>query len=207
MRTTHTFLIVLSLALLLGSGYLYFSHGLDVKAATGLESSNTTSETQSGTGDRQIAEDTAFLATLTSLTKITIDTSIFEDESFKRLTDNTVFLEQANPGRPNPFASIGLTPTSTQTDLVITNDPSQITNKTAVLNGTVLASTGVSSVYFEYGPTDAMGKTTSPVQQSLIGSFVTNITGLTAKTQYFFRAVARINNTTVYGGVISFTTK
>jgi hypothetical protein len=210
MRTTHTFLITLSLALLLGSAYLYFSHGLDVKAATssGLESSSGTSSPEEGTVDAKIAEDTAFLATLTSLTKITIDTSIFKDKSFNLLTDHTVVLEQAVPGRPNPFASInGVTVTDAPADLVITNDPSQVTNKTAVLNGTVLASAGVTSVYFEYGTTDALGKATVPVKQSLIGSFVTNVTGLTSGTQYFYRSVAKINNATVYGGIISFTTK
>ncbi|MES2930811.1 MAG: hypothetical protein V4665_03460 [Patescibacteria group bacterium] len=212
MRTKyHTFLIGLALVLLLGSAYAYFAAGGDARAATAssLVSSITGTAAQTNSTDERIAEDTAFLSTLTSLNEIVIDTSIFTNKSFRALTDNTVVLETATPGRPNPFASIDSAGGNAgqQAELVITNDPTQITNASANLNGTVTAQNAATSVYFEYGPTETLGKTTLPAKQSMIGSFATPVTGLASKTRYFFRAVAKINNATVNGGIISFTTQ
>jgi hypothetical protein len=192
--------------------YLYFSHGLSVQAATpsstsDLSSSGSSSVSLLGMNNDAIGVDTAFLLKLTTLTKIRIDTSIFSDHAFQALNDNTVNLEPVAPGRPNPFAPIDtLVPvTASSLSPVVTSQATQVTSKTAILNGTINIA-GVSSTYFEYGPTEALGKLTPPVKQSLIGTFVTNVTGLSPKTTYFFRAVAKAGTVPIYGDIASFNT-
>jgi hypothetical protein len=190
-------------------GYAYLSNNLNANAADSAISSSNGLKTNGKTsgGSDQISKDTAFLYTLTSLTKIKIDTSLFTDTAFNLLTDNTVVLEPGTPGRPNPFAPIsGIPSTDVQKSLVVTNVPDQITKTSAVLNGTTNNTTGVTSVYFEYGPTPTLGKFTKETKQSLIGTFGSNITGLTPDTVYFFRAVAKINGVLQYGDVIPFNT-
>lgn len=65
------------------------------------EVANPTSEVSSKT-----TEDIAFLVTLSSLTKIKVDTSLFTDQSFNFLVDNNVKLESVPYGRINPFAPV-----------------------------------------------------------------------------------------------------
>ena len=213
-RTYNTFLIAFSIVLLFLGAYIYFSHGLSVQAASSfgessLASDNATTPAQdfSGSADAKIAADTAFLATLTSLTKIRIDTSLFSNVAFQKLQDNTVVLEQPDPGRENPFAPInGSGGGSVAMAPVMTNEALQITATSAVLSGTVTNPTGVSTTYFEYGPTATFGKNTANSTPSLIGTYVTTITKLAPKTTYFYRAVAKINGIPLYGEVVSFTT-
>ena len=213
-RTYNKFLIVSAIILLLGGVYTYFSNSLNARAATPV-SPNSAVSSQNGvtplstlTTEDQISADTAFLATLTSLKKIKIDTSIFSSTGFKSLNDNTVNLEAVAPGRPNPFAPIDFVVSRNEAPLspVVTNDATQITNKSAVLNGTINSLPGITSIYFEYGTEPELGKTTPPVKQSLVGTFVTSVTGLESETTYFFRAVAKVGTNVVYGDLISFNT-
>lgn len=213
-RTYNKFLIISALILLLGGFYTYFSNSLDARAASPLSSSSSVAS-QNGvsplvalTQEDQISNDTAFLTTLTSLKKIKIDTSIFSSPGFIALNDNTVNLESVAPGRPNPFAPIESIANTNEETLspVVTNDATQITNKSAVLNGTINSLTGITSIYFEYGTEPELGKVTPQVKQSLVGTFVTSITGLKAETTYFFRAVAKVGTTVIYGDLISFNT-
>lgn len=217
MKTIHNkILIFLAISILFIGGYVYFSNNINVNAATDTTGPLTSSTTGKASNplsgkditDTKIAEDTAFLYTLTSLTKIKIDTSLFSDASFNALNDNTVTLEPMPTGRPNPFAPIaGFVPQGTQVKAVLTNSPDQITGKSAVLNGaTSNPQIVASSVYFEYGPTPTLGKVTPNGKQSLIGTWSASITGLKSSTAYFFRAVAKINGALEYGEVISFTT-
>jgi hypothetical protein len=199
--------------MLLGGVYVYFSNDLMAQAATSSTSSISSSQSESdnllgSVTDNQIQEDTAFLATLISLTKIKIDTSLFGNSSFNSLNDNTVLLEPSVTGRANPFAPIsGNAPQAAQVSLVTTNIPTGVTDKTAVLNGAVGSDVdGVTSTYFEYGPTPTFGKSTIPAKQSLIGTFVTSVSGLSSKTTYFFHAVAKVGATLHYGETLSFTT-
>lgn len=210
MKTKNKFLIMLAILIILGGLYLFSLGNSNVSAAT-TDSSLSSSISNSSTSslDNRIVEDTAFLSTLTSLTTINIDTSLFSDASFNALNDNTVKLDAVPAGRSNPFATIDTASSnnaSVPSSPVITNEPSQVTDKTAALNGSLSSLTGVTSTYFEYGSTASLGKVTQPAKQSLIGTFITNIGGLTSKTTYFFRAVAKINGNTVNGEVISFTT-
>lgn len=216
-RIYTTFLIAFSVGLFTLGMYTYFSGGISAQAANALSSDSSLSsqngttpaqDFSSSTTDSRIAVDTAFLATLTSLTKIRIDTSIFTNEAFKRLQDNTVNLEPAVTGRENPFAPIaGMTIDTTVAQApIITNDPVQVTNKTAVLSGTIKSTAGVIATYFEYGPTPTLGKVTSASNPSLIGTFIMSITKLTPQTTYFYRSVAKTKGAPLYGEVVSFTT-
>jgi len=210
------FLIVSTIAIFIGGVYLYFSGNLNsetiipVALGSSLSSSTgtvTTSETSSSVGDK-ISSDISFLTTLVSLKKIQIDTSLFTNESFKLLKNNVVKIEPVTAGRVNPFAPISATKPNTvvTTPSVVTDQPTQITDKTAILNGTVNTTSGVTDTYFEYGKTATLGSITLTVEQSLVGTFIKNVSGLTPKTNYFFKACAKINNVALCGEVVSFTT-
>jgi len=213
MRKYNIILIVSAVALLFFGVYTYFYKGLNVEAQTPLSSSISSQSgatpLESITSDNEISADTAFLLTLTSLTKIKIDTSLFGNVAFQRLNDNTVNLEQVEAGRPNPFAPISNITSDAQAQIspVTTNQPVKITAKTAALSGTISDPSIASSTYFEYGPTPTLGKVTPQATPSLIGTYVTTITGLTSQTTYFYRAVAKIRGTPLYGEVISFVTQ
>ncbi len=212
----NKFIIVLAVILLFGGVYVYFSNDLKAQAAIPQSSSiQSTSQTTStsivNNSNDQILKDTAFLNSLMSLTKLKIDTSIFDTQAFLFLKDNTVVLEPGIPGRPNPFA-----PVETNQKIVIdnpispvtTNEPTQITAKSVLLSGTIDNSIGVIITYFEYAQTQNLEKSTitQPVTQSLIGTFITSIKNLKSNSPYFFRAIAKINGAIHYGEIISFTT-
>lgn len=212
MKSYNKLLIVCSVLLLLVGVYSYFSYGVHSEAAdttSSLVSSTGGSTPTNSSTDQQIALDTAFLSSLVSLNHIKIDDSLFANQSFKLLHDNTVTLEQGTLGRVNPFAPIDGVSASASAPIspVITNEPSQITNKTAVLNGSINSADPITASYFEYGPTPAFGQTTTMVSQSLVGTFIAKIGNLSSGTTYFYRAVAKINGTIVYGDVVSFNTK
>jgi len=147
---------------------------------------------------------------LSSIKSLKIDSSLFSDILFSRLKDNSVKIEPVVPGRPNPFAPIsGKQDQLASSSKVTTTSPTQITNNSAVLNGQVNvgASDDISDIYFEYGPTEGLGKTTTSISQtSLVGTFVKGVTGLYPRTAYFFRACARINRVVSCGDIVSFTT-
>lgn len=210
----NKFLIISSIAIFLGGSYIYFMKDLTkegvVPTAYGssLSSSNGTDATATSV-DNQVNTDTAFLTTLMSLNDIKIDTSLFESDAFNKLQNNEVKIDPVTPGRVNPFApvdSIAVNNTVVAPNAV-TNQPSQVTDKTAVLNGTVNTVVGVTDTYFEYGPTMNLGTVTTPTKPSLVGGFIKNILGLTSKTNYFYKACAKVNNIAICGEVIPFTTK
>lgn len=207
----NLFLIAFSTAILFFGLYTYFSNGLNVMADSNSSlSSENDSKILPSSNDDKISNDTAFLATLTSLRKIRIDTDIFSSKAFKKLNDNTVNLDPILPGRLNPFSPVGLVITpSVDQDIsqIITNQPIKILDKTAVLSGTIKSLNGVSSSYFEYGTTPTLGRTTATSVPSLIGVFISNVNGLAPKTTYFYRAVSKINGIVTYGEIISFETK
>ena len=211
--TQHTLLIGFALTLLLGTGFLYFSHSFSSEAAdpttSSLSSSNTTNTSAtSSSADGDINAQTAFLATFTSLKTIKIDTTLFSNPLFEALHDNSVAIEPVTPGRPNPFAPIDTTVSVATAALapVVTNPAAQITTSSAVLNGAINGTSPATSVYFEYGATPTLGKTTQSVNQSLVSTFVTKVSGLSSGATYFYRADAKINGVLSYGDIISFTT-
>lgn len=202
-RTFNKFLILFAVLMILGGLYLYFSNGLKSEAA--LSSSLAQSSGMvNGNGDNKINSDISFISTLTSLNNINIDTSLFNNNGFKALNDNAVKLDPVTAGRSNPFAPISLN--SFNSSPVVTNEPIDIGSKTAVFSGSVNNTDKVSTTYFEYGKTDTLGQKTSEATISLIGTFIANISGLDSKTEYFYKACARINGSTTCGDVTSFKT-
>jgi len=170
---------------------------------------NSVSATTALSGSGKISSDIAFLTSLVSLGKIKIDTSIFKDKYFIALQNNAVKIEPVQAGRNNPFAPIQTVVVSDDVKAlpkVITDQPTDITDKTAILNGTINQVEGVTDIYFEYGKTDKFGTVTGTIKPSLVGTFIKNVLGLTPKTSYFFRACAKINNVATCGEVVSFTT-
>jgi len=212
----NKFLIVSTVALFIGGFYLYIDKDLNTKDilpiafGSSLESSIPLVEGNIVTDkNKKISEDTSFLKTLTSLNKISIDTLLFENPAFNSLKNNSVKIEKVEAGRVNPFAPIMVAPSSDIVKLsdVVTDLPTDITDKTAILNGTVNTKTGVTDLYFEYGNNQELGTKGSIIKQSLVGTFVENISKLNPKTTYFFKACAKINNVASCGDVVSFTTK
>jgi hypothetical protein len=212
----NKFLIVSTIVLFIGGVYLYFSNNLSstitpVAYGSSLASSTTGADlatTPTSGGDDKISSDISFLTTLASLKSIKIDTSLFTNKSFNALENNAVTISPVVPGRVNPFAPIDNTQTSNVVSLpdVVTNQPTQVTDKAAVLNGTINVVNGVTDTYFEYGTTINLGTVTATVKQSLVGTFIKNVLGLTPKTNYFFKACAKINKVASCGDVVSFST-
>jgi hypothetical protein len=214
-RIYNNFLIISTIAIFIGGSYLYFSKDLNsngiVPVAFGSSLSNLSGVEVSAVNpvtENKISSDILFLTALVSLKNIKIDATLFTNKSFNKLKDNAVKIDQVQAGRINPFAPISANKSSnTVSALKVTTDqPTQITNKTVVLNGTILEMNGVTDSYFEYGPTINLGNITGTVEKSLIGAFFKNISGLNSKTTYYFKACSKINNANFCGDVVSFTT-
>lgn len=210
----NKFLIISTVALFIGGVYLYFSNDLNstltpVAFGSSLESSTGAVPLSApvSVGDK-ISSDISFLTTLVSLKNIKIDTALFTNKSFNALENNAVKIEPVVAGRINPFAPISTNKTSSVVSVskVVTDQPTQITDKTVSLNGTINTINGVTDTYFEYGTTTNLGTVTATVKQSLVGTFIKNVLGLTPKTGYFFKACAKINGIATCGEVVSFTT-
>ncbi|MEK7538749.1 MAG: fibronectin type III domain-containing protein [Patescibacteria group bacterium] len=92
--------------------------------------------------------------------------------------------------------------------LVSTRSASNVSHTSATLNGYVDPSDSTDTVrWFEWGSSSSMNNTTYQVNQgSSASNFSANISGLTQNTTYYYRAVARNAQGTVYGSVLSFTT-
>lgn len=220
MNTSKKITLILLFISLLAVSYLYISKSTNVDAAdenNGPLSSSSGSNVMGNQSSDQIASDIAFLSTLTTLKNIKIDTALFKSDLFNALSDNAVSLPVIPPGRPNPFASIGLTiETKTPTTItentpsltaqVVTNDATKVTTKTAVLNALVNTTLSNTVSYFEFGTTISLENKTPQVIRTLVGTYATNVTGLQSKTTYYFRAASVIGGQTLYGEVKSFTT-
>jgi hypothetical protein len=211
------FLIISTIIILIGLTSLHFysdsnsetivpkAYGSSLTTSTGADAAPLSSTV--ALGDK-ISSDTAFLETLVSLNKIKVDPAIFTDESFKALKDNTVEIKPVVAGRINPFAPIYVNNAGNIISVpnITTEQPTQVTDKTAVLNGTVNTANQVTDIHFEYGPTQGLSLTTQTADQSLVGAFIKNVSGLNPKTNYFYKACAKINSIKLCGNVVSFIT-
>ena len=210
-RKYNKFLIVSFVAVLIFGVYSYFYRNLKSEAATSdnaLTSSLNTTGTPavSTTGSSTFSEDSAFLVKLNSLKNIKIDVSIFESQAFKLLVSNNIKLDPVPYGRVNPFSPIDKPVVTNKIAYTLkTNPVSAVTNKSAVLNGSLEGITS-NNMYFEYGLVEPLDKVTPKVTPSSIGSFAVSISPLTSKTTYLYRAVANVNGALVYGDIISFNT-
>lgn len=215
----NKFLIVSTVFLFIGGVYLYSSSSLTssnniipVAYGSSLASSASAADSLTPTSSSTtegVSADIAFLASLASLKDIKMDKAIFNLQSFKALKNNSVKIDPVTPGRLNPFSPIESTNVVNVNSIpiVVTNTPTQITDKTAVLNGTVNTRDTVTDTYFEYGlSSTGVGNIPTVAKVSLVGTFVKNIIGLNSKTTYYFKACARINNIVNCGEIVPFTT-
>lgn len=135
-RKYSKFLIVSFVGVVVLGVFSYFYNDLQSEAAnedSSLSSSLGTTGVSpiSVGGAGKATEDTAFLIKLASLTRIKIDASIFEEQSFKLLVDNNIKLEPVPYGRTNPFSPVG-----TQAAFTPVVDENTLTNsKPELLNG------------------------------------------------------------------------
>ncbi|MDO8659137.1 MAG: hypothetical protein Q7K54_00905 [Candidatus Parcubacteria bacterium] len=78
---------------------------------------------------------------------------------------------------------------------------------TALINGSSVYNTYNLSTWFDYGTTVNLGISSSGHSANYgYASFVSNISGLTPNTVYYFRAMGQSSKGIVYGGIISFRT-
>ncbi len=214
----NKFLIISFVVVSILGVYSYFYNDLKSEAATTIadEESPITSSLDTATTNvntvttsSKVTEDTAFLMKLISLTKIKVDSSLFNNKAFQLLVDNKIKLETVPYGRTNPFSPTAGSVLDTTNKKIIfllkTNPATLVTNKSVILNGSLEGVTS-DNIYFEYGTTDTLDKVTPKVIPSLIGNFASNLIGIKSKTTYFFRAVANVNSALTFGDIMSFTT-
>ena len=184
------------------------------KSATPTPSSNGLSSTTgvvplpgANTSGTQSADE--FSTILSTISRITIDTSLFQNQSYKLLRDVPVSLGSEVVGRTNPFAPIGFdsVPGSTADITVQTIQAGKITSKSAEFAAQITVSdTAPTSVVFEYGPTDTFGSATAPVTTTKSGTVLMTVTGLMPGSGYYVRAVAVRGAVTTTGNTTSFVT-
>ena len=89
-----------------------------------------------------------------------------------------------------------------------TSAASSLATTSATLNGNLgsLGTAASVSVSFEWGTTTSYGSETTAQSMTAIGAFTANLTGLTARTTYHFRAKAVGDGPAVYGDDMTFTT-
>lgn len=135
-KTYNKFLIISTTFLLIGGVYLYFSNDLNSKTIVPIAYGSSLASSTEGdvstittatSASEKISSDIAFLSALTSLNRIKIDTSLFENKFFMELKDNSIKIEPVTPGRINPFAPIesNVSNVTIVTDEIITNQSIQ----------------------------------------------------------------------------------
>ncbi len=181
-------------------------------------SSQTTSPLSSTTGviplpnadkNQATAASDEFSNLLSSIKRITIDTSLFDNPAYKMLRDFPVSLGSEIVGRTNPFAPIGSDAGSTSTAdvFVDTLQSGKVTSTTAEFGAQItVADTVPTSVVFEYGVNDTFGSATSPVVVTKNGTTLVTVTKLIPQTTYYVRAIAVRGSLTTTGNTTSFTT-
>lgn len=219
----NKFLIISALILFLGGSYLYFSKDLNsggiispvFGSSLDVETSSDVPSSSSDLKDK-IASDISFLTTLVAIKNIKIDGDFFNNKPFKILKNNSVVINPVQAGRPNPFNPIGVDVftnsaergnTNVSINRVTTEQPSQITSTSAILNGTASIASDTAPTYFEYSTSPQVSNPINvSTKQSLVGTFLKNITGLNPATTYYYKACVKINNVATCGEIVSFTT-
>lgn len=159
------------------------------------------------TGMATVSND-EFSNLLSSISRINIDTSLFDNRAYKLLRDFPVSLGSEVVGRTNPFAPIGVDSNEDSVNPTIqTIQPGKITATTAELGAQItLPDTVPTTVIFEYGTTDAFGSVTSPIVVTKSGTTFVNINKLTPETTYFVRTVASRGANSIIGNITTFNT-
>ncbi len=92
---------------------------------------------------------------------------------------------------------------------VTTNSATYVYRNSSLLNGQVDANGSISNAWFEYGTTQNLGSQTNSQPMGAgtdYQNYSSALTGLSANTTYYFRAVAQNSYGTNYGSILSFTT-
>lgn len=203
--------IILLVSVLIFLGVLYnyvVKPKLASKSSSALVSSKDSNTSTASVTNSTITKETEFLSTLLNISRINIDTSIFDSKSFESLKDNHIPIVNTEPvGRTNPFAPFDMGQiSSNSSDPVSTLPASEITATSALLLGSVSSELKPKAIYFEWGTSESLGQATEAVDQSLVGNFTKSLTGLKSKTKYYFRAVVQVGTNYIVGDVMSFTT-
>ncbi|KKT22783.1 MAG: Peptidase M23 [Parcubacteria group bacterium GW2011_GWB1_43_8b] len=96
-----------------------------------------------------------------------------------------------------------------QIPLVITNSATLIYQNSALLNGQVSPNGGLTDAWFEYGTTTNLGSKTNSQPLGSSNNYLNYsaaVTGLSANTTYYFRAVGQNQYGTGYGNILNFRT-
>jgi len=205
-------IIILVAVIILGViGYKVFlakkapasTSSLQTTAGAGAGTSTAASDTTSST-TASVGQD--FLASLLNIQSIKLDDTLFSSPAFAVLQDfNRPIPPDTNPGRPNPFAPIGVDTAATSVQ-VSTSIPSSVTSKTSTLNGTLSVGDPTATRWFEYGTTPSLGTMTPPKSQANPGTFAEQIAGLLPNTTYYVRAAALIGGLPVSGNTVQWKT-
>jgi hypothetical protein len=149
-----------------------------------------------------------FSVLLSSIKRINIDTSLFNNKAYQLLRDFPVSLGSEVVGRTNPFAPVGTDSDGAPFSLVIqTVQPGKLTATSAEFGAQItLPDTVPTSVVFEYGTTDSFGSATAPIVVTKSSTTLFTITKLNPDTNYFVRAVAVRGSNSIVGNTLSFTT-
>lgn len=89
---------------------------------------------------------------------------------------------------------------------VTTLSPFQVSYDFVTMDGYYNMNGCSGTTYFEYGRSNNLGERTNSVSRSQSGSMAQSISGLSAQTTYYYRAVANNCAGTTYGAIRSFTT-
>ncbi len=198
--------------ILLGVGYKYVfpskENTTNKSPLVSSAQSPSTNSTSSASASKTVSKDTQFLSTLLGLSKINIDKTIFENKSFSLLEDNNVkVISDGVVGRDNPFAPFESS-ANVLVPAVSTLEASQITSNSAVLSGALGTGINSNDIFFKWGTSkDKVDRILLAESESFVGTFSKNLTGLSSKTNYYFRAVAKVGGREFTGEIISFTTK
>lgn len=151
-----------------------------------------------------------FSGLLSSINTISIDTSIFQNASYRALRDYPVLLGTDVVGRQNPFAPIGSDSSQSEATSTVsaqTLSVGKITTSGAEFGALVtLPDISSSTVVFQYGLADTFGSSTPPITATKSGTVLVTVTGLTPATKYFIQAVVVRGSGTTLGNVVTFTT-
>ena len=152
-----------------------------------------------------------FSTLLSNISRISIDTSLFENRAYRMLRDFPISLGSDIVGRINPFAPVGtdLSTGDMPLDLSIqTLQAGKVTKSSAEFGAQLSVSDkNPTSIVFEYGISDTFGNATDPLTVTKSGTTLITVQGLDPETTYYVRAVAVHGSTTATGNITSFTTK
>lgn len=112
-------------------------------------------------------------------------------------------------GQMTSFTTLGAGSSAGFAPLAVTRDAAAVTQNFAFLKGEVNPQGGMTTAWFEFGPTTALGLRTSaqaiPAGAAFV-SFGTGLPGLLPNTAYHFRAAAQNQFGTSYGTLLNFRT-